>query len=65
MLTALELCGMSKIIIKNVFDQLAGSDVNKSIIVEKEGMDKLVTLSSRFSDDPLVLQEVSTFGAEK
>lgn len=39
--------------------------MNKSIIVEKGGMDKLVTLSSRFSDDPLVLQEVSIFGADK
>lgn len=34
--------------------------MNKNIIVEKGGMDKLVNLSARFSDDPLVLQEVST-----
>lgn len=34
--------------------------MNKNIIVEKGGMDKLVNLSARFSDDPLVLQEVCT-----
>ncbi|MBA0675672.1 hypothetical protein Goari_017201 [Gossypium aridum] len=37
---------------------LAGSDSNKSAIVEKGGMDKLIKLSARFSDDPSVLQEV-------
>ncbi|KAL0384176.1 UNVERIFIED_CONTAM: hypothetical protein Sradi_2811900 [Sesamum radiatum] len=34
-----------------------GSDVNKGTIVEMQGMDRLVNLSARFSDDPLVLQE--------
>ncbi|KAL8541322.1 hypothetical protein ACS0TY_002536 [Phlomoides rotata] len=42
----------------SLLSKLAGSDANKSIIVEKGGMDKLVTLSSRFADDPLVLQDV-------
>ncbi|PPR85478.1 hypothetical protein GOBAR_AA35220 [Gossypium barbadense] len=37
---------------------LAGSDSNKSAIVEKGGLDKLIKLSARFSDDPSVLQEV-------
>ncbi|KAJ8530952.1 hypothetical protein K7X08_023833 [Anisodus acutangulus] len=38
--------------------QLAGSDINKSAIVDKDGMDKLIKLAMRFSDDPTVLQEV-------
>ncbi|KAH6825934.1 ARM repeat superfamily protein [Perilla frutescens var. hirtella] len=42
----------------SLLSKVAGSDVNKNIIVEKGGMDKLVNLSARFSDDPLVLQEV-------
>ncbi|KAK6136853.1 hypothetical protein DH2020_029408 [Rehmannia glutinosa] len=37
---------------------LTGSDANKSTIVEKRGMDRLINLSARFSDDPSVLQEV-------
>lgn len=37
---------------------MAGSDINKSAIVEKDGMDKLMKLATRFSDDPTVLQEV-------
>ncbi|XP_042009681.1 uncharacterized protein LOC121758336 isoform X2 [Salvia splendens] len=37
---------------------ISGSDVNKNVIVEKGGADKLVNLSARFSDHPLVLQEV-------
>ncbi|XP_042009680.1 uncharacterized protein LOC121758336 isoform X1 [Salvia splendens] len=36
---------------------ISGSDVNKNVIVEKGGADKLVNLSARFSDHPLVLQE--------
>ncbi|XP_059311854.1 uncharacterized protein LOC132063364 [Lycium ferocissimum] len=39
-------------------EQLAGSDSNKSAIVDKGGMDKLIKLAMRFSDDPNVLQEV-------
>ncbi|KAG6406542.1 hypothetical protein SASPL_134146 [Salvia splendens] len=37
---------------------ISGSDVNKNVIVEKGGADKLVNLSARFSDHPLVLQEL-------
>ncbi|XP_050233745.1 uncharacterized protein LOC126682192 [Mercurialis annua] len=42
----------------SLLSKLAGSDSNKSIIVERGGMDKLIRLSARFSDDPSVLQEV-------
>ncbi|XP_011001200.1 PREDICTED: armadillo repeat-containing protein 6-like [Populus euphratica] len=42
----------------SLLSKLAGSDSNKSAIVEKEGMNKLIQLSARFSDDPSVLQEV-------
>ncbi|WCJ33766.1 ARM repeat superfamily protein [Euphorbia peplus] len=38
--------------------KLAGSDSNKSVIVEKGGLDKLIQLSARLFDDPSVLQEV-------
>ncbi|KAJ8766622.1 hypothetical protein K2173_001142 [Erythroxylum novogranatense] len=38
--------------------KLAGSDSNKSAIVEKGGMDRIIKLSSRFPDDPSLLQEV-------
>ncbi|KAJ7001126.1 armadillo repeat-containing protein 6-like [Populus alba x Populus x berolinensis] len=42
----------------SLLSKLAGSDSNKSAIVEKEGMNKLIQLAARFSDDPSVLQEV-------
>lgn len=42
----------------SLLSKLAGSDVNKCAIVEKKGMDRLIKLSSRFSEDPSVLQEV-------
>lgn len=42
----------------SLLTKLAGSDANKSAIVEKGGMNRLIKLSSRFSDDPSVLQEV-------
>lgn len=42
----------------SLLSKLAGSDANKSTIVEKGGMDRLINLSARFSDDPSVLQEV-------
>ncbi|KAL3621179.1 hypothetical protein CASFOL_036091 [Castilleja foliolosa] len=42
----------------SLLSKLAGSDANKSAIVEKGGMDRLVSLSARFSDDPSVLQEI-------
>lgn len=38
--------------------KLAGSDHNKSAIVEKGGMDRLVRLSGRFADEPSVIQEI-------
>lgn len=42
----------------SLLSKLAGSDSNKSAIVEKKGMDRLIKLSTRFFDDPSVLQEV-------
>ncbi|XP_010447171.1 PREDICTED: armadillo repeat-containing protein 6-like [Camelina sativa] len=42
----------------SLLSKLAGSDSNKSTIVEKRGLDKLIRLAQRFSDDPLVIQEV-------
>ncbi|KAK9988282.1 hypothetical protein SO802_028521 [Lithocarpus litseifolius] len=42
----------------SLLSKLAGSDTNKTAIVEKRGMDRLTKLSARFSDDPSVLQEV-------
>ncbi|KAM4098791.1 hypothetical protein ACJW30_07G105800 [Castanea mollissima] len=42
----------------SLLSKLAGSDTNKTAIVEKRGMDRLIKLSARFSDDPSVLQEV-------
>ncbi|KAK8475986.1 hypothetical protein V6N13_085657 [Hibiscus sabdariffa] len=42
----------------SLLSKLAGSDSNKSAIVEKGGMDRLIKLSARFSDDPSVLHEV-------
>lgn len=45
--------------------QLAGSDINKSSIIEKQGMDRLMKLSARFTDDPSMLQEVSNFHVVK
>ncbi|XP_075108465.1 uncharacterized protein LOC107781027 [Nicotiana tabacum] len=42
----------------SLLSKLAGSDINKSSIVEKGGMDKLIKLATRFSDDPSMLQEV-------
>ncbi|KAL1811948.1 hypothetical protein ACET3Z_022013 [Daucus carota] len=42
----------------SLLNKLAGSDANKNTIVANGGMDKLITLATRFSDDPFVLQEV-------
>ncbi|CAH2076951.1 unnamed protein product [Thlaspi arvense] len=42
----------------SLLSKLAGSDSNKSTIVEKRGLDKLIKLAQRFSDDPLVIQEM-------
>lgn len=38
--------------------KLAGSDFNKSVIVEKGGLDRLIKLTARFADEPSVIQEV-------
>ncbi|XP_077224852.1 ARM repeat superfamily protein [Tasmannia lanceolata] len=38
--------------------KLAGSDANKNAIIQKGGLDKLIKLASRFSEDPSVLQEI-------
>jgi len=60
------ICSFCFIELNNTFicliDQLAGSDANKSAIVGKGGMDKLIKLSARYADDPTVLQEVRTNG---
>ncbi|KAJ3695860.1 hypothetical protein LUZ60_001237 [Juncus effusus] len=51
----------SRVIAKSccsLLHKLAGSDANKIAIVQKGGLDKLIKLSSRFSDDPSVIQEV-------
>lgn len=42
----------------SLLSKLAGSDDNKSAIIQKGGLDRLMKLSSRFSEDPSVLQEV-------
>lgn len=42
----------------SLLSKLAGSDANKSAIVQKGGLDRLINLSSRFSEDPSVLQEI-------
>lgn len=42
----------------SLLSKLAGSDANKSAIVGKGGMDKLIKLSARYADDPTVLQEI-------
>ncbi|KAL5071636.1 hypothetical protein RYX36_022523 [Vicia faba] len=42
----------------SLLSKLAGSDANKSAIVGKGGMDKLIKLSARYADDPSVLQEI-------
>ncbi|XP_061376319.1 uncharacterized protein LOC133318346 [Gastrolobium bilobum] len=42
----------------SLLSKLAGSDTNKSAIVGKGGMDKLIKLSARYADDPSVLQEI-------
>ncbi|KAM4088900.1 hypothetical protein ACB094_07G107900 [Castanea mollissima] len=42
----------------SLLSKLAGSDTNKTAIVEKRGMDRLIKLFARFADDPSVLQEV-------
>ncbi|GKB77136.1 armadillo repeat-containing protein 6 [Tanacetum coccineum] len=43
-----------------LLSKLAGSDFNKSAIVERGGLNRLITLSCRLADDPSVIQEVMT-----
>ncbi|KAG1342237.1 armadillo repeat-containing protein 6 [Cocos nucifera] len=47
----------------SLLSKLAGSDANKNAIVQKGGLDRLMKLSSRFSEDPSVLQEVMSIVA--
>ncbi|EPS61334.1 hypothetical protein M569_13461, partial [Genlisea aurea] len=42
----------------SLLSKLAGSDENKRAVVGSRGMEKLVSLSARFSRDPSVVQEV-------
>ncbi|KAJ4764866.1 Armadillo repeat-containing protein 6 [Rhynchospora pubera] len=42
----------------SLLSKLAGSDANKIAIVQKGGIEKLIILSLKFSDDPSVIQEV-------
>lgn len=42
----------------SLLSKLAGSDENKGIILQRGGLDRLIRLSSRFSEDPSVLLEV-------
>ncbi|XP_027160152.1 armadillo repeat-containing protein 6 [Coffea eugenioides] len=42
----------------SLLSKLAGSDINKSLIIEKGGLQRLIKLAGRFSEDPSVLQEV-------
>ncbi|KAL3515248.1 hypothetical protein ACH5RR_022150 [Cinchona calisaya] len=42
----------------SLLSKLAGSDLNKSLIIEKGGMRRLIKLAARFSEDPSVLQEI-------
>uniref|UniRef100_A0ACD5ZNA8 Uncharacterized protein n=1 Tax=Avena sativa TaxID=4498 RepID=A0ACD5ZNA8_AVESA len=51
----------SKVIAKSccsLLSKLAGSDANKANIIQQGGFDKFLTLASRFSEDPSVIQEV-------
>ncbi|KAL8238253.1 hypothetical protein R6Q59_019334 [Mikania micrantha] len=65
LLICIDECGVqgNKIVAKaccSLLSKLAGSDFNKSAIVERGGLNRLITLSSRLADDPSVLQEVMT-----
>ncbi|CAI9104377.1 OLC1v1003035C1 [Oldenlandia corymbosa var. corymbosa] len=42
----------------SLLSKLAGSDVNKGVIIEKRGVPRLIKLAARFSEDPSVVQEV-------
>ncbi|XP_051192430.1 uncharacterized protein [Lolium perenne] len=42
----------------SLLSKLAGSDANKASIIQQGGFDKFLKLTSRFSEDPSVIQEV-------
>ncbi|KAM0871378.1 hypothetical protein ACQ4PT_039426 [Festuca glaucescens] len=51
----------NKVIAKSccsLLSKLAGSDSNKASIIQQGGFDKFLKLTSRFSEDPSVIQEV-------
>ncbi|KAK1603168.1 hypothetical protein QYE76_018780 [Lolium multiflorum] len=51
----------NKVIAKSccsLLSKLAGSDANKASIIQQGGFDKFLKLTSRFSEDPSVIQEV-------
>jgi hypothetical protein len=51
----------NKVIAKSccsLLSKLAGSDANKTTIIERGGFDKFLKLTSRFSEDPPIIQEV-------
>lgn len=42
----------------SLLSKLAASDANKSIIIQRGGFDRFLKLTSRFSEDPAIIQEV-------
>ncbi|KAF8729851.1 hypothetical protein HU200_017308 [Digitaria exilis] len=51
----------NKVIAKSccsLLSKLAASDANKSVIIQQGGFDRFLKLTSRFSEDPSIIQEV-------
>nr|CAB3448031.1 unnamed protein product [Digitaria exilis] len=42
----------------SLLSKLAASDANKSVIIQQGGFDRFLKLTSRFSEDPSIIQEV-------
>ncbi|WVZ73523.1 hypothetical protein U9M48_021820 [Paspalum notatum var. saurae] len=42
----------------SLLSKLAASDANKSVIIQRGGFDRFLKLTSRFSEDPSIIQEV-------
>lgn len=42
----------------SLLSKLAASDANKSVIIQRGGFDRFLKLTSRFSEDPAIIQEV-------
>ncbi|KAG2654217.1 hypothetical protein PVAP13_1NG470800 [Panicum virgatum] len=42
----------------SLLSKLAASDANKSVIIQRGGFDRFLQLTSRFSEDPSIIQEV-------